>query len=47
MVKTMAGWKPWIIEISDFPTYTPPFGSGSFQPAMFEYQRVDFGGIHL
>ena len=34
----MACWK---MEISDFPFIKPPFGSGIFQLAMFDYQRVD------
>ena len=29
------------IEIGDLPVKTPSFSSESFQPAMFDYQRVD------
>ena len=30
----------WTIEINVFPSLKPPFSSGIFQPAMFNYRRV-------
>lgn len=35
----MAGWKPWTIEINDFPIKTSVQKS-MFQPTMFDFQRV-------
>ena len=36
----MAGNGKWTISYGDVPSYKPPFTSGIFQLAMFDYQRV-------